>query len=387
MKVKKKIFIATAGAFGILALCWTLWSGSVAEVDTVLPERGSIVRVVEDTGVVQPSVGFDLFATQGGRVKEVPVSIGQQVKKGQVLVILENLDLELQRSDLLSRLSQARASAAGSRASLESARLGLNEARQDYARQQELFEAGAVTREELDRAGLRAATLEQVLKEQNSILEGAGAQEGNLLSALRQLTLKDQQLEVRSPVEGIVLSLPAALEQVLPYGARLVSVAAPGQLEIKADILSDDLGNVALGQRVKITAPVLGQSELSGVVEEIYPRAEEKQSALGVVQRRVPVIISVEDISTLKPGYEVQVSIETASHEDALLLPLEAVRTTGAGGREVLAVDNGRIQPRTISTGINNGEKIEITEGLEEGQAVLRDASTDLPADARVKIK
>ena len=80
--------------------------------------------------------------------------------------------------------------------------------------------------------------------------------------------------------------------------------------EIKADLLGDDLGDVAIGQKVRVIAPVLGNQVLYGEIAEIYPHAEEKLSTLGVLQRRVPVIIKLDNAANLKPGYEIRVSVK-----------------------------------------------------------------------------
>ncbi|MHB8986631.1 MAG: efflux RND transporter periplasmic adaptor subunit [Eubacteriales bacterium] len=133
------------------------------------------------------------------------------------------------------------------------------------------------------------------------------------------------------------------------------------------------------------TAPVLDQNTLSGVVKKIYPRAEEKQSALGIIQRRVPVIISLKESAGLKPGFEVRVAIETATRENVLTVPREAVRTTKDGQKEVMAVAGGRVRHRIVSTGISYGNNIEITGGLEEGDQIARDGSLDLAEKTRVK--
>ena len=157
-------------------------------------------------------------------------------------------------------------------------------------------------------------------------------------------------------------------------------------MEVKADILSDDLSEVRLGQRVVITAPVLGQSNITGEVRKIYPQAEEKTSALGVVQRRVPVIIRMDSASVLKPGYEVRVAIETATRDNVLVVPRESVRTVGEGQKEVMAVVDGKVRHLPVQLGVTNSETVEITGGLQAGDKVITDGSQNLAEGMRVKV-
>jgi HlyD family secretion protein len=346
---------------------------------------GTITRSVTDSGYVQPAVDFDIHATQSARVAEVLVETGQAVKAGQVLVTLENLDLSVQISDMRSQLSQAQTAAQSARAALERTRLELVDAGDNLKRMEELYGAGAVSRAEYEKAVLQVETCRQILKEQSARLDSALAQEAGSRESLGRLEAKEGQLVVKSPADGTVLDLPVKREEVVGPMTLVATVAAAGQLEVKADILSDDLGEVKIGQKAVISAPVLGQDTLTGEVKKIYPRAEEKQSALGVIQRRVPVIITLPDPGPLKPGYEVRVAIETRTRDGVLVLPREAVRTTGDGQREVSVVVKDRVEHRPVQTGLSDQVMIEITGGLEEGDVVVRDGGLELKEKTKVK--
>ncbi|MFX4261903.1 efflux RND transporter periplasmic adaptor subunit [Pelotomaculum propionicicum] len=382
---RKKVFYVVLAVLAALALAaWSYASGG-AEVETVQARQDSIIRSVADTGYVQAATNYDIHATQSARVVEVPVETGQAVERGQTLAVLENLDLVLQISDVNSQISQSAASAAGARAALERLQLELKDAQDNLVRSEALFQAGAISQVDFDQARLRVDTARQSISEQNSVLESALAQGAGLNRSLQQLSAKEGQLVIKSPVNGIVLTLPAKQEQVVSPGTLLANVAESDQLEVKADILSDDLADVKIGQRVIITAPILGQQTLVGEVKKIYPQAEEKTSALGVIQRRVPVIISLPDPASLKPGYEVRVSIETMTSQNILVLPRESVRTRTDGQKEVMVVVNKHILYKPVKTGISDQENIEITGGLTVDEIVVRDGSLSLSEKTRVK--
>ena len=384
MKQRKKFYLG-GGVLAVLVVVFLALTGGGQEVEIVEAQKGSLTRTVADSGYVQPATDYDLHATQSARVVRVPVETGQAVKEGQTLLVLENLDLSLQLSDVRSQLTQANTAAAGARAGLERVQLELDDVRANLERVEQLYQAGASAKAEYDKARLQVETYQQSVSEQSSRLNSALAQEAGLSQSLQQLMAKAQQLVVKSPVGGTVQSLPVRQEQVVNPGSLLVSVAVPDQLEVKADILSDDLADVKVGQKVTITAPVLGQKTLAGEVMQIYPRAEEKQSALGIIQRRVPVIVGLKDTAALKPGYEVRVAIETLRREDILVLPREAVRTLGDGQKEVMVVVNQKVQYRPVQTGISDQSRIEITGGLEVGELVIKDGSLDLTEKTKVK--
>lgn len=384
MKRSKKIYLGV-GIVAVLVVAALALAGGGTPVETVQAQPGDITRAVVETGYVQPSTNHELYATQAARVVQVPVETGQTVARGQTLAVLENLDLSVQINDTRRQLSQAEASASSANAAMQKTDLELRNAEENYRRTKELFQTEAVSKVEYEKAQLQVETLRQGMEEQKSLLESSLAQVEGLGQTLQQLSAKEKQLLVTSPAGGAVLSLPIKEGQVLNPGSLLATVAAPDSLEIKADILSDDLAEVSEGQKVIITAPVLGNKSLTGRVKQIYPRAEEKMSALGVAQRRVPVIISLDETANLKPGFEVKVSVETLTRHSDLLAPLESLITRADGQKEVMVVVNNRISRRTVNTGISDRENVEITGGLEAGEVIVRDGSQALPDKARVK--
>jgi len=175
--------------------------------------------------------------------------------------------------------------------------------------------------------------------------------------------------------------------QVIMPGAALAGIAASEELEVRVDVLSDDIAEVAEGQSASITSTALEDKVLTGQVTKVYPQAEEKTSALGVIQRRVPVIIRLEDVQNLKPGYEVRVAINTVKKENVVILPRDAIRTNADNQQEVMAVENNKIIIRTVETGIYDSDNIEIIKGLDKGVIVVKDADTQLAEGTKVKIR
>jgi HlyD family secretion protein len=206
-----------------------------------------------------------------------------------------------------------------------------------------------------------------------------------LRRTLSELRAKGGELVVKSPIKGVVLELPAEKDKVLQPGDLVVTVAPEARMEVVSDVLSDALGGVAVGQKVRVTAPILGDRILEGRVFKIYPQAFEKLSALGVVQRRVKVKVRLPFEPQLKPGFEVRVAIETERRSDVLLLPVEAVRTTEDGRRLVRRIEGNRVQSGEVATGLTDRRFLEILGGIGEGDEVLRDAGLDIEDGARVK--
>jgi len=384
--MKRKVVIGSIVLIAVAVLVAVL-ARTGTEVETVEVEKGKLIKTVEETGYTQAVDFYEVQASLNGKVIEIPVECGDRVEKGQVLVVLENLDLDMEIESIKSQLEGAEAELNAGEIALESAGLELEKAEKDLERKEKLFKAGAISQAEYDQAVLNAANLKQAFAKQEAYLKNIQAQLNSLENMYQDINSQKKQLGVTSPIEGTVLSLPLEEGQMAFPGTVLAQVGVPEKLEVKADILSDDLAEIEEGQKAYINAPVLGEKTLIGTVKKIYPQAYEKTSALGVVQRRVPVIIALEEVGNLQPGYEVQVAIETVVKPDVLLLPREAVRLTGEGTYEVMLVVDGRVVHRQVKVGLKNLDFMEIVEGLQAGDRVVRDAGIELAEGAKVKVE
>jgi len=382
----KKILFAVLG-FGVIGLALWFFFLRSEPVEIVRVVRGVLVRTVEEDGFVEAPGDRKIYATQLARVLEVPVEEGEAVLPGTVLVRMKNPDLDVRLQETLTLLNQAERDRRGASALVESTRLLLLDAKRSAVRRKQLYEAGAISLSELEDAALTLERLEKEFKRHKSAEDSAAALESGLRRTARELRAKGSELVVKSPIQGVVLELPAEKDGVLQPGDLVVTVAPRARIEVVSDILSDTMGEVAVGQKVRVTAPVLGSQVLEGKVAKIYPQAFEKLSALGVVQRRVRVKINLPFNQRLKPGFEVRVAIETDRHDGALLLPIEAVRTTENGDQMVLRVLNGRIRKTLVRTGLADRRSVEILEGLEEGDAVIRDAGLDIREGTPVRVQ
>ena len=356
-----------------------------AEVHQV--QQGSLIAAVEETGEVRACNSSEIYALLSGHVKTVPVKVGEVVEQGQVLITMESIDLQIEIENVRSQTAQARAAAEGIREGMVNTRCEIEQAENDLNRIASLYDADAASAAEVDKARARLNAAQELLNQQNTSLESYNAQISSLGSLSNQLFRKDKQLSQISPVSGVMLDLQVKPNQVVAFGSRLGSVGDPEIMEIKAKIIEDDMRDIKIGQNVVITSPVLEQEFLQGRVEEIYPQAEESASSLGVIQRRVPVIISLEETGNLKPGYEVRVAIETMHQSQALLVPAEAIRTLENGEQQIAVIEEGRVRFRKIETGIRDKYYVEAVSGLTAGETIIRDASQNITAGQRIKAK
>ncbi|NLB89497.1 MAG: efflux RND transporter periplasmic adaptor subunit [Syntrophomonadaceae bacterium] len=382
--MKKKLLIAV----GVLAIIGALYVGlnpPGEEVKTYQVQVGDIRQTINETGLVQASNYLDIYSSENGKVESIAVEIGSSVSKGDTILVLQNNDLSIQKATHKSSLIQAKNKLSLVKANWERVKLDYEEAKNNYARSEKLFKAGAISQSQLEEIKKVKDQLETTLREQSESYDQINEQVQILEKALQEIEVKERSLVITSPIDGTVVKLPAKVGQYLVTGTRVAQVASLNKLEIKTEVLSDDMADIVLGQKAIITAPLLKDKELEGEIVQIYPQAEERLSALGVIQYRVPVIISLKETDKLRPGYEVKVSIHTLTKEEVLIVPREAIIYDEDDSKQVMLIEQGRIKYVNVETGLQDRANIEITRGLDVGQKIILDGSSLLKEGTKVK--
>jgi HlyD family secretion protein len=384
MKSKKAWIIGGIILAAVIAAVAIIGS-SGEEVEVVKASRGTFILTVEETGYVEAANDREVQATSVAQVRDLLVESGDKVRLGQILIKLSSPELTAEIESARSQLARTEGELQAAELSIQSIRLELKQAENDLARKKVLLQSGALARAEYEKAELQVDKLRKSVSQQEAGVSGLNKQVSSLGAMLNSLEEKAGELQVISPISGTILDLPVEVGQVVAPGTPLVQIGADNQLEVKTELLSDDIRRVKIGQTTRITAPVLGDQTLTGQVSKIYPRAYEKTSALGVIQRRVPVIIALNQSANLQPGYEVRVAIETLRKEGVILLPRESVRLTEDGYYRVLVVNENRIEERSIEIGEKNQQWVEVIKGIKVGETVVRDGSLELKEGSRVK--
>jgi len=384
MGMNRKRLIWAGVMLVVIALAVYVYSGNTQTVNTVKVQQGSISVRVNEAGYAQAANDYEVQALQSGYIKSLETSIGDRVQPDQVLLRLNSPDLQISRTNAAAQLAQAQAQLTAARQLLATYLIEVETSSKDLQRTEKLFAAGAATEAELEQLRSAVKSLQENIDHQQKYIADLKEQTAMSQQTVAQIDEKSGQLTVVSPVAGTVLDLPLKAGAFVNTGTLVAQIGTPEKLEVRTDILGDQMGDIAVGQKVYISAAVLGDQVLNGRVRTIRPRAFTKVSALGVEQRRVPVIITLDSTGKLKPAYEVQVSIETMAKTGILTVPREAIRGT-EGQEQVFLLSNGRMKYQKVKTGLRSGDDIEILDGLKAGDIIVRDASQDLADNTRVK--
>ena len=213
-------------------------------------------------------------------------------------------------------------------------------------------------------------------------------------AALAQAERDRERGVICAPVAGVVLHRAVSNWRMLPAGELLLEIGRLEDLEVEAEILSQEAVEIAVGDRVAIHGAALGETPVAGVVETIEPQGFTKISSLGVEQQRVRVIVGfAEGVLAelagqgrgLGVGYRVRVRIYTDSRDEAVVMARSALFRSAADRWQAFVIRDGRARLAELVVGLMNEEEVEVISGIEAGEVVVLAPESDLEDRARVE--
>jgi HlyD family secretion protein len=337
------------------------------------------VPILSD-GTLEPVEGGEKRSPERATVGAIRVQEGERVRRGAVLVELENPELSTKSRDAraaAAELESERVKAAGD---LETERAEAARARKVFEADQRLLAEGAITKTafEADEAALEAARRrEGAAKARLESLDQTRV--GLAGESARELARRADDLIVRAPADGVVYNLPRKVGERVEEGQVVASVADPDHLRVRARVDQPDLPRVAAGQGLVVTFDGLPDQRWSGRVTVVAPGLRE------VGGRQVGEVLGEisDPTSRLPPNASVNVQIVVGEKKGALVVPRAALQRDGER-RFVWILQNGRARRRDVKVGLVGLTEVEVTSGLADGDRVLMSGAVPLSEGLRV---
>jgi len=267
--------------------------------------------------------------------------LGDRVEKGQVIVKLENEEYE-------------------NSLAMESQRLSLEIAQQEYEKQKSLYEKGGVTLVEL-----RSSEVSEVDARYN--YEDAKIQEA--------------KMQIVAPFSGVIVELPYFTQGVrISSGESIVTLMSYEKMYVEINLPEKNISDVIPGQEVLVTSYTLSEDTLIGHVTELSPViSTETRTFSGKLEINNPQL-------KLRPGMFVKANIITAQNDSAIVIPRDVIMT-GSRGKYVFVVGrNSAADVRRITTGISNQDEVEVVEGLSANDRLIIKGFETLRNNSKVKV-
>ena len=380
---RRKRLIAGCSLALLFWASYAYFNGTI-EVSTAKATRGAISVTVDEIGYVQADDEYDVLAPASGYVSHLAVERGQMVNMAQSIMLLDSPEIDSVLETSNAAANSVAASINEARSNWQIAQHELADAEKKLAQKKTLLAVGAISQQEFDDAKLVLDRLRSRALSTGEIIANLESQLAALRRQQQSADRKVNQLVVKSPAAGTIIYLLPKAGEYVAQGTVVAKIGKSGRTRVNVDVLSDNMGAVALGQMVTVTSPVL-TLPVTGTISTIYPQAFEKTSSLGVIQRRVRVIADLSEWGNLRSGYEVKVSITTRAKKDALLIPREALVMNPQGQYEVWRVSGERAECRKVTVGLKNRLHAEILAGLEPQDVVITASKSVISENTRVR--
>lgn len=427
--MKKKVLIGAGIVVLLLAIVGftvTQSNKGVVTVQTGKVDKGDLTSTVTASGEIKPKTFANIGALSMGQIVKIYVHEGEEVKKGQKLVLLDNIQSKADVAAMAAQLDAAKTDAAANDAALRSANAELERARADfdrakldYVRAEKLYGAQLIPKSQYDQAKNTYDSAAATIDTDKARIAQAKATLASSSERIRQfkatLTRASDVLnktEYESPFDGLVTNLPVREGETVVMGIQnspgstLMTVADMSVVTAEVMVDETDIVNVKLGQPAEITVDAIPKKVFHGTVTEIGNNAIVRSSGLSTSQvttgsqeaKDFKVVVTLSDAAAnLRPGLSTTAKITTNAVKDAVNIPIQALTVRQKGDLEkkpsgggtvkaasydedkkdkeeiqgVFVVKNGKAEFRKVDTGITGTTNIEVKNGLKPGEEIV----------------
>lgn len=378
------LVLAASGGL-VAALRPALVDERIAVVEAM---AGGLRQTVVVSGKVRSPQRIELASQVAGQVRRVLAEEGQRVDAGQVLI-------ELHDEELRAALEQAQAGLAQSRQRLaqlgelglplaleaqRQAEANLVVARQAFERSRELVARGFYSRNQLDDARRNLDVAASQL--QAAQLQVAGSRPGGSEARLAESAVAQAQASVAlaasrlayariaAPAAGVLLARNVEPGAMAQPGQILMTISPAGHTELTAQVDEKNLGLLRRGQQALASADAYPDRRFAAGLDFISPVVDAPRGSVEV-RLRVPA-----PPDYLRQEMTVSIDIEVARREQAVVVPLDAVRDAAGAEPWVLVVRDGIARRQAVRLGARGGDRVEVVEGLHAGDELVAAAGT-----------
>jgi HlyD family secretion protein len=381
-------------AAGVIFLVFVLWlvfkdHSSTLRVDArtiniVKVERGEFNDYVRVTGQVQPITTVQLSPLEGGIVEKIVVEEGTQVKKGEVIVVLSNNNLNLQILESEAQLAEKQNFLRNTLISMEQEKLSLRQdklqldldverKKRTYQQNSELYKNKLVAREIWlqSKEDYELAAKKRVLnverQKQDSLYRNVQVQQmqeslDNMKRNMLLIRERVANLHIKSPIDGELGLLDVVLGQSVSMGQKIGQINNLSDYKIEAQIDEHYIDRVRQGLDASFERQ---DKSFSAMLRKVFPEVRNGQF-------KADFVFTGERPDNIRTGQTYYLNLQLGQPEEAIIIPRGSFyQTTGGSWIYVVDKDGGKAYKRTIKIGRQNPQYYEVLEGLEAGEKVL----------------
>lgn len=376
---------------------------TLVDVTTTQAAVKAIPTYFEATGNLASDAATDVAPNVAGKILEVNFDVGSFVSKGSVLVRLDPRDAQIRLEQAQAQVEQQRKALDTAQANAEQARvrLGLRPgekfnvetfsqvktvkanlelAEKELTRAQRLLESGDLSRSaydqrrsqrdallgQLDEARSTAAVASQAVQTADTQVASARAAIASAQTQVDQARKAITDTAILAPISGYVSERVADPGEYISPSApntKIATIVRTSPLRLRIDVPEASIGKVSVGQGISLQTSAYPDRSFAGTVARILP-------SLNATARTLTVEAEVQNSDgLLKPGQFATVRITQSQPENAVMVPVSAVKAEGDTNK-VYVIKDGVAHERLVQTGLLEGDTIQVKQGLQEGELI-----------------
>jgi RND family efflux transporter MFP subunit len=396
MKYKLKHLTVLGGI--VLAICLVVFfwisgknananqseASSLRPVAVALVKQSPIVNSLTLSGAFRPYQEVDVHAKVAGYIRQIFVDVGDQVKTGQVLAILEVPELNAQVMGAKADLQRSQDAIRHAQSEIERAESEYSAYHAAYTRLKQASEArpGLVAEQELDDSQAKDLESKAQVSSTESALAESQSQHSMAEASLDRLAALEAYSHITAPFAGVVTKRFADTGALIQAGTAsetqsmpVVQLAEWSRLRLVVPVPESAVPQLHLGGTVQVHVSALNR-DFEGHVARF-------SDALNDETRTMHTEIDVDNLDgTLKDGMYAEARIVLGENKNALSVPIQAVERNNSRASVLLVDSQGRIQEREVKLGAEGSDRVEILSGLvENDQVVIGSRSQFRPGD------
>jgi HlyD family secretion protein len=429
MKTWKKIAIGVGAVVLVSAIVgFTVYQShkNVVTVQTGKAQRLDLIAVVSASGEIKPKTYVNIGANAFGKITKLYVKEGDQVKRGQMLVQLENVQSAADMDAMQASLDAAKTDAVAAEAGLNTSAADLNRAKSDaersdldWTRAQGLYKDALISKSDYDMQKANHQTAVAGLAQAQARVAQAKAQkesaEGRIEQASANLTHAADVLKkttYQAPFDGVITNLPVREGETVVIGIQnapgstLMTLADLSVITAEVKVDETDIVNVQMGQAAQVTIDAIPKKSFKAIVTQIGDNAIVRSTGVSTSQqistsqeaKDFKVVVTLQDPpEDLRPGLSATAKITTATRGNALTIPIQALTVrrqadlvpkdekgsvqAAAPSKDlskekeeiqgVFVLRNHKAEFVAVDTGVAGTTDIEVIKGLKEGDEIV----------------
>lgn len=350
-KILRIVLLTVVGA-AVIGTFYFLWKKAqpvITVYEIVTPVNDTIQTKTVATGSVEPRYEVLIKPQISGIISELTKEAGQMVKEGEIIAKIKVIPEMVQLNSAESRVNVAN--------------ITLLQVEEVYQRDEQLYKNGVISKEDFD------ASKANYLKAKE---EYANAQ--SALEIIRDGIAKNSKVasttQIRSTITGMILDVPVKVGNSVIQsnnfndGTTIATVANMNDMIFRGNVDETEIGRINEGMPIKLTVGAMESATFDAVLEYVSPKGVEKN---GAIQFEIKAAVTIPDQTFIRAGYSANAEIVLKRAENVLAIPESCVEFSGDSAFvQILTQETPeqKFEKKYVKTGLSDGIKIQITEGL-----------------------